>query len=166
MLNGRHSADEDCGGGLHVVHSSEFLLSVCLVKKALFDWLSGLSGLKVVNGPVSQPAGYFPANTELTLSSCVRTSQTPQDVLRKWAIMRTAVPMAQAAAKGMLSAVLSGVPGAQVAHVLKTREAGTQPSEFELEILRRSCQALLEVRGYGVNSHSRRQRCTRLRACL
>ena len=77
----------------------------------------------------------------------MRLPQTPQEVLRKWAIVRTAVPMAQAAAKGMLSAVLSGVPGAQVAHVLKTREAGTQPSEFELEILRRSCQALLEVRG-------------------
>ena len=54
--------------------------------------------------------------------------------------------MAQAATKGMLSAVLSGVPGAQVAHVLKTREAGTQPNNFELETMRRSCQALLEVR--------------------
>ena len=96
----------------------------------------------------------------------MRAPQTPQEVLRKWAIMRTAVPMAQDAAKGMLSAVLSGMPGAQVAHVLKTREIGTQPSEVELEILRRSCQALLEVRGQGAESHSSRRRCRRLLARL
>ena len=96
----------------------------------------------------------------------MRAPQTPQEVLQKWAIMRTAVPMAQAAAKGMLSAVLSGVPGAQVAHVLKTREAGTQPSEFELEILRRSCQALLEVRGQGAKRSHFSQRCSQVRVCL
>ncbi|KAK9839533.1 hypothetical protein WJX81_007657 [Elliptochloris bilobata] len=46
-------------------------------------------------------------------------SQTPREVLRKWAMARTAVPVTQAAAKGM-------------------------PSAFELEIVRRSCQALLQ----------------------
>ena len=139
-----------------------FMLA-CLVEN-FFDWRSGLPGLDVVTGPVSPAAIHFP---EVTPSSCVRAPQTPQEVLRKWAIMRTAVPMAQAAAKGMLSAVLSGVPGAQVAHVLKTREAGTQPSEFELEILRRSCQALLEVRGQGAKrSHSSRRRCSQVRVCV
>ena len=74
------------------------------------------------------------------------TTQTPQDVLKKWAITRTGVLMTPTAVKGMVRAVLSGVPGAQVAHVLKARDPEDPPNDLELETVRRSCQALLQVR--------------------
>ena len=74
------------------------------------------------------------------------TAQTPQEVLKKWAIMRTGVLMTPTAVKGMVSAVLSGVPGAQVAHVLKARDPEDAPNDLERETVRRSCQALLQVR--------------------
>ena len=72
--------------------------------------------------------------------------QTPQEVLQKWAITRTGALMTPAAVKGMVSAVLSGAPGAQIAHVLKARDPKDHANDLELETVRRSCQALLQVR--------------------
>lgn len=54
--------------------------------------------------------------------------------------------MTPTAVRGMVSAVLSGVPGAQAAHVLKARDPEDAPNDLERETVRRSCQALLQVR--------------------
>jgi len=67
-------------------------------------------------------------------------------VLRKWAITRAALPLTQAAARGVVSAVLSGTGGRQVAHVLQARPHDAPPTDFELDTVRRSCLALLQAR--------------------
>ena len=60
--------------------------------------------------------------------------------------MRAALPLTQAAARGVVSAVLSGTGGRQVAHVLQARPHDAPTTDFELDTVRRSCLALLQVR--------------------